>query len=505
MHAGLKPVPSEAAKGPLSYLSTVTTPSSSEWGSRSLDSLAQQHSDVASMRSTGPLPPPSASVTKTDNEVSTARDPGSASASMRRQISSGSRCSSKDATNGVSQTQPQTQAGSLTTARDKPRVGAQQFPEQQRSHTKQAAFSAGERQEQSQQTAPAVSAASNAAALVVQQRQSGEPAGPQGTGWGAEDKGWNAFDSGAPSQAALLQPPSESRATASQSIAANAGDDWSAFGTGADSAFAGASSQSAHVSERFALDSSNPFLDAPAIQQAQAPGQPEMRVSNPFLEPGSMAHAEHAPGQLASHASNPFLDPPGHEASDAQPTQSSNPFLAPADDAPQSSKASNQLEMHGSNPFLLRGDDAWPDDTQSGQEQAADALGVARMASGESFGDFNAPGESDFEGTEWGGASATPTDAADWTTAAPMSTPDPFAASASFTDFAALLESGQSALLGGADAVMSTDVSSMQQPVAGHVDLSELQHGLASNIEPADAGQQAASFAQGYSQTSGAL
>ncbi len=428
---------------------------------------------------------------------------------MRQQGSSGARRSSKDATNGVSQTQnqPQTQAGSLITARDKPEVGSQQFSEQQRFHAKQAALSAGERQGQSHQAAPAppASAASDAAALVGQRSQSGDPAGPQGTGWGAEDKGWGAFDSSAPSQPASLQPPSEYRATASQSIAANAGDDWSAFGNGANSAFAGASSQSTQSSERFALDSSNPFLDAPARQEAQAPGQLEMHVSNPFLEPGSTAHAEHAPGQLASHASNPFLDPPGHEASDALPTRSSNASLAPVDHAPQSSMASNQLEMHGSNPFLLPSDDAWPDDSQSRQEQAAETLGVARMASGESFGDFNVPGEDDFEGTEWGGASAPPADAADWTTAAPMSSPDPFAASASFTDFAALLESGQSALLGNADAVTNTDPSSMQQPVAGHVDLSELQHGLASNIEPADAGQQAASFAQGYGQPSGAL
>ncbi|KAL0031333.1 hypothetical protein WJX79_004423 [Trebouxia sp. C0005] len=43
---GLKPVPSEPPKGPLSYLSTVTTASSSEWGSRSLDSLTQQPSDA---------------------------------------------------------------------------------------------------------------------------------------------------------------------------------------------------------------------------------------------------------------------------------------------------------------------------------------------------------------------------------------------------------------------------------------------------------------------------
>ena len=503
VHAGLKPVPSKTPTGPLSYLSTVTTASGSDWGSRSLDSLTQQPSDAAGMRSTGPLPPPSASVTKTNDAVITAKDSSSASVSMRRQGSSGARRSSKDAMNGVSQTQnqPQTHAGSLITDKDGPRVGAQQLSEQHRSQTKQAAFSAVERQGQSQQAA---SAALGAAALAVQRRQSGDPAGSQKTGWGAEDKGWSAFDSSAPSQPASLHPPSESRATASQNTAANAGDDWSAFGDGAKSAHAGASSQSTHSSERFALDSSNPFLDAPASQEAQAPGQLEMHDSNPFLDPGSMARAEHAPGQLASHASNPFLDPPGHEASDALPTHSSNASLAPVDRTRQSSMPSNQVEMHGSNPFLLPSDDAWPEDSQSRQEQAADALGVARMASGESFGDFNAPGEDDFEGTEWGGASA-PAGAADWTTAAPMSTPDPFAASASFTDFAALLESGQSSLLGDADAVMSTDLSSMQQPVAGHVDLSELQHGFASNIEPADEGQQAASFAQGYGQPSGAL
>ncbi|KAA6423282.1 MAG: hypothetical protein FRX49_06734 [Trebouxia sp. A1-2] len=419
----LKPVPSEPPKGPLSYLSTVTTASSSEWGSRSLDSLTQQPSDVASMRFLGPLPPPAGNVTKTHDAVSTASDSTSASASMRRQGSSGAKRSSKDATNGVSHTQspPQTQARPFITDKDKLRAGPQ-------------------------------------------------------------------------------QPPSESRATAIQSIAASAGADWSAFGNRASSAFAGTSSQPTHTSERFALDSSNPFLDAPASQPAQAPGQLEMHVSNPFLEPGSMAHVEIPSAQLADHASNPFLDPPGHEASDALPTRSSNPSLAPVDVAPQ-----HQLEMHGSNPFLLPSDDAWPEDPRSRQEQAAETLGVARVASGESFGDFNAPGEDDFEGTEWGGASAPPADTADWTTAAAMSTPDPFAASASFTDFAALLESGQSALPGSADAVMSTDLESMQQAVAGHVDLSELQHGLASNIEPADAGQQAASFAQGYSQTSGEL
>ncbi|KAL0049216.1 hypothetical protein WJX82_008932 [Trebouxia sp. C0006] len=71
--ASLKPVPSEVPKGPLSYLSTVTTASGSEWGSRSLDSLTQQPSDVASMRSTGPLPPPSASVTKTDDAMLVSR------------------------------------------------------------------------------------------------------------------------------------------------------------------------------------------------------------------------------------------------------------------------------------------------------------------------------------------------------------------------------------------------------------------------------------------------
>jgi len=281
--------------------------------------------------------------------------------------------------------------------------------EQQRSRTTLAAFSADERQGQPQQAvpAPAASAASDAAALV-DWHQSGDLAGPHGTGWGAEDKGWSAFDSSALPQPASLQPPPDSRAAASQSTAANAGNDWSAFGNGADSAFAGAPNPSAHASDRFALDSSNPFLDAPAIQPAQASGQLEMHDSNPFFEPGSMAPPEYPSAQLASHASNLFLDPPGHEASAALPTHRSNPSLASVDGAAQSSKASNQLEMHGSNPFVLPGDDAWPEDSQSRQEQAAETLGVARMASGESFGDFNVPGEDDFEGIDWGGASAAP-------------------------------------------------------------------------------------------------
>ena len=77
----------------------------------------------------------------------------------------------------------------MTTARDKPRVGAQQFPEQQRSHTNQAAFSAGERQGQPQQAAPTALAASDVAVWAVQQSQSGHPASSQGTGE-QKTKGW---------------------------------------------------------------------------------------------------------------------------------------------------------------------------------------------------------------------------------------------------------------------------------------------------------------------------
>lgn len=442
------------------------------------------------MQATAPRSQRSVAVSNAGAGSDATADPGFAAGTMRHQGSSNARRSSKEATAGTAQAQDQAQAQSST---DRVSYGSPEAGRQQSSGRTGApsgisrdAGRASLRQDQSQQ--PAAAAASVAAPSADQQGPSGNPNGPQGTGWAAEEADWSAFGSSTVSQGPSHPVVPDSAGPAgSQVSAASADDHWSAFGSGGtpafqapDPAFAGSSSQTGQAPDQ---DSSNPFLDTSVGLSAQAPEQLEMHVSNPFLDPASMSHPGQDSGRLEMHGSNPFLEPasasqPG-QAPDQLETSGSNPFLAPAD-ASQTPEGPRQLEGHGSNPFLLPGEDEWPSDTQAAQEPLPDASGIARTASGESFGDFNAPEEHNFEGNAWGGASMSAAQAADWATANPSSA-DPFAASASFTDFAALLESAQPGLLDGSDALMSTDASMTQPPVAGHVDLSELQHDFPSN------------------------
>lgn len=271
------------------------------------------------------------------------------------------------------------------------------------------------------------------------------------SGWEAEEAGWGAFDSsaaapkpalsqhGADFEAGSHPQPSSSRQgpaqTSSQEAADSTNRDWSAFGNqgnaagSAPSALPGTASQSAEPSDQPAFDSSNPFLE-PGYQAMD----PFKFNTSAFTGPG------HGASQTPRQADLP----------------SSEPVLA------------HELAHH-SNPFLQPGEDIQQGASQAGRGTAPD---IARTSSGESFGDFNAPGENDFADTAWGNVSSSG-ERADWASALPLPA-DPFAASGSFKDFAALLDPVQ------ADSIPAADVTSLQLPVVGHVDLSDLQESLES-------------------------
>ncbi len=420
MCAGLEAAPSaQPAKGPLSYLSTVTTPGSSEWGSRSLDALSQQPSDAASMRSSGPLAHQPSATASTGGPAAAAT--GSAASTMRQQSSSGRQAVPDDIRQSSSaagkESQPQTGQIGRTSS-------SQQRAAHARAQGQTNAAGSDLKPEHSQQPA----AAAPATDVPIWQQQWPEsdaveqPVRNHGTGWSAEEADWGALGSNAAAPASAM--PTRSTASleassqvppSSQELPATAADDWSGFGSQA----------------------------------------------NPFESTDSAFHGS----------------------------------------ASQSAQAPNPTEVHNTNPFLQPGEDPWQSDKQVGQAEAPD---VTRMASGESFGDFNAPGEDEFGATEWGAASASAADNPDWAVA-PSMPADPFAASASFKDFAALLDPVQTDFLGGMESMQSADAASVQMPTAGHVDLSELQDSQESSSGHAASGWPASSFDQPDSLAPGVL
>ena len=279
----------------------------------------------------------------------------------------------------------------------------------------------------------------------------GSSVNAEGSGWEAEEAGWGAFDSsaaepkpalsqqGADFEAGSHPQTSSSRQgsaqTSSQQAAESTDRDWSAFGNqgnaagSAPSALPGAASQSAEPSDQPAFDDSNPFLE-----HGYQAMDPFKFNTSAFTGPGH--GASQTPGQADLASSEPVL---AHELA------------------------------HHSNPFLQPGEDIQQGASQAGTGTAPD---ITRTSSGESFGDFNAPGENEFADTAWGGVSAS-AERADWASASPLPA-DPFAASGSFKDFAALLDPVQ------ADSIPAADGTSLQLPVVGHVDLSDLQESLES-------------------------
>lgn len=403
MSAGLIPARPSAPppQGPLSYLSTVTTASTSDWGSRSLDGLSQQPSDLANTaRPVASQPAPA--------------DPGvpSSTASSGGQQLSGGQASST-MRKGLGQT--------LSRA--------------DHSQAKQGRFSSRTSRDDAGQieTVVATSGGSDQGSGVLSQPHS---TGAQVVGSSNRVR---------PDEVKQRQPTGlKARLSSSQvqfqgsgavdatTVGAAEPAEWDAFGGAARH---GHQRQHATPSPTHPAFQSNNGLAVWGTSDMSA-AQDEWSA---FSDPSS-ASVEAAPSGL--------------------------------DDSTQEG-AQAAADFNTTNPFLEPGQDLYAG------ALPADSPQVARVASGDSFGDFNAPGEreEDFEGAAWNVPAAS---AGDMTAA--IATADPFAASASFTDFAALLEPAPTQLLGDLDATIA-DTAALQIPVARQFDLAELQSNHASSLQ----------------------
>lgn len=469
-------------QGPLSYLSTVTTAGSSDWGSQALDTLPQPPSEAyrgpparsttsARTQATAAAPVEDAQVPDKDARASEAQGsnaPGQVSGKKQsladrllRKTGSGNRHSSSsrnsagpEAAAPVS-TSSEPQRGSAS-SKTQPSLASIPAPQ-----VNDDTSNAIELAQQPERATPVTWSSDEALHSQSQSQQPGVAQSPQNQ---TEAPGWDAF--GGSSTASAAQEPQQVTAsqTASEhhwpapgvSQAAAANDDWSAFGDPAseatDAAPAGLNDsrqEAAVAAEQAADDSTNPFLD---------PGQ------DPWQGGDRAAPAE----QAVDDSTNPFLVPgqdPWHDGDQAVATE----------------KAAD----HITNPFLVPGQDPW----QNGDQAApADSAEIARMASGDSFGDFNTSGEqasNGFEHAAWDAGAASAQDMTDWAAAAAAAPADPFAASASYNDFAALLEPAHTELVSGFDATLSSSAepTSLQAPSSGQFDLSELQGDLSHGLQ----------------------
>ena len=450
MTAGVKAgqPPMAPPQGPLSYLSTVTTAGSSDWGSQALDTLAQQPSESARRPSntvTGPPPdavimPPDAVRCASDAVTSatpatasgptavplqsaqgpdeTARASEAQGSDVSRKVSakkqsladrllrktgSGNRHSSSSSRNSAVS---EASAPASTATKDlysKTQPSAASVPAV---HVNDASRNAGGPALLAEQ-APQLTWSSDMS--THGQNQSWQPGVAKPPQNQTEAADWDAFEGS--STASAAQEPQH--ATASQTTSGQqSGHDWSAAGV----------SQATGVNDDWSafVDPANDSFDAApsglndSIQEAAVPAEP-----------------------AADHSTNPFLDP---------------------------------------------GQDPWQNNDQAASAESAD---IARMASADSFGDFNAPGEPDIEfgHAAWCDPPASAQDMKDWAAAAAAAPADPFAASTSYNDFAALLEPAHTELVENLDATGSAEPTSLQRPPNGQFDLSELQGNLSHSLQ----------------------
>lgn len=422
MPAGLMPVrlsdTPQSQGGPLSYLSTVTTASTSEWGSQSLDNFSKQPSEAAF--ASKPIASTSAADARPASSIATSSGQGgggNGNGDSRQQL--GRKLSSPD--------QSSTHQGRANSRSS--RASAEASETVSSGNTSRAQGGALYSKTPSTATEAEVSRKASGSAAVHSDGLKQTPlAGPSGS-----KSQW--------------QAPDADDATTSNSAAA----DWSAFGGAArneaDNHMPQHATASAHQSG-YAL----PVPGTSHVSAAQdewsafdEPGTASFAAAPSSLENSSKEAAQAGPG---FHNANPFLDPEQVPRKQVQLVQAG-------------------AGSENTNLFLKPGEDPWQRDTQA---SPADSAEVARMASGDSFGDFNGPGkrEDDIEVAAWDTA-ALPEEKTDRTAA--VASADPFAASASFTDFAALLEPTQTDLLGGLDTIASVT----QAPSAAQFGLSELQ------------------------------
>ena len=497
--AGMKAAQSSVPQGPLSYLSTVTTAGNSDWGSQPLTSLAQQPSGSAAPRAPSPndVPPTAAASapipqaaakTGQGNEEESGGD-GARQVSGRKQ-SMADRLLRKtgSASRSGSRNSAAPEAAAPVTAIDKPQTA--------------------EAYSRPPSALPAAAAEALATqvnggystAVVNNRNQSGQSG--QLPTWRKKESVPGVAHPQQPD--AIIAPGSVTEAA-----------DWNAFG-GVATAGSEQQSQQAEASMSAAEHESRHELSAPDVTKATVAGSGWAAFADPpsasddaaiFLGLNdSFQEATLAPEPGASHRTNPFLDPglsvvvqEAVLAPELATSHSTNPFLDPGlgDPLQEAPEAGASTSI---NPFLDPGQDPRQDNADSA---AADDLpSVARTVSGDSFGDFNAPRGEDieFEGAAWGATSAPQSDMTDWAAAAAPA--DPFAASASFRNFAALLEPAHTELVGDLASSSSTDATSLQAIPISQVDLSELESDFAGRTQQAT---QSAEPSQAAEQKSGTL
>ena len=429
MFAGLMPArssgPPKPQGGPLSYLSTVTTASTSDWGSQSLDNLSKQPSDVASASSANPGASTPAADARATSSIATSigqRGGGNGSGDSRREL--GRKLSSADQSSA-----DQGRASSRSS-----RASAEASDAVSVSNISRA--------QQADLYSKPLSTASEA---QVRSEGSGSAA--------VRPDGLKQIPSAGPSDSqSQRQGPNADSATISNTAAA----DWSAFGGAAANEADSHQPQHATISQTASAHQSGHALLASSTSHVSA----AQHGWSAFDQPSS-ASFDAAPSGMDDSAKEAAEESVGFD--------NSNPFLDPGQ-ASRKQPVQAGVDFGSTNPFLEPGQDPWQPDTQAALADVAEA---ARMASGDSFGDFNAPGEreDDFEVAAWD-AAAVPEDKTDRTAA--VASADPFAASANFTDSAALLEPAQTDLLGGLDTMASVKALP-QGPSPAQFGLSELQ------------------------------
>lgn len=389
MRAGVRPQPAlqpVPKHGPLSYLSTVTTMASSDWGSQSLQRLSPQPSLLA--RQSSGLHSPGASVTPA-KQGSLAQQPS------RKPTASAQQGSLAQRPPSTARSLQQPPAAAIIEAASVQRSNGQQAMLQTRSFpysksssalptgfasSSEAAFDDGSTTAQPRQAEKSPSEAVSSDQSTARQSSllpdQAHTSSDQSE-WATEDADWGAFDSEPTSLPAAAASGMQSRSSLH-----NTQQDWSAFGQEPGPS-------SVQNGQQLAQTSSRVSQYSPA--QSAAPG-----TSNSLQHPSAQPDAQFD----ARFDADPWQ---ANERTPGQPT---------AGPAPDGSGAT---------------------------------AGPARMGSGDSFGDFDAAGgRAGFESSDWHTAPALP--------------PDPFAASASFKDFTALLDlEANSAAAQGVDTQLHTD------------------------------------------------
>lgn len=436
--------------GPLSYLSTVTTVS--DWGSQSLQrlgpqpsALAQQPSGLLQQPSVLPQQPSALPQQPLPAADRPQQQPTGSGAAASKTALSASRTTSSDRQTAASNHRSDADAPIRVTPANS-NATASAATAHEPSNTAQARAT----EFPASQVNRYVSAGGQA---LPNQAQRDAQGAARGSDWGA---GWGAFDT--PSSATAATPQAninnaaEDSNTNSHSVQ-QLQQDWSAFG---------AADPQAQPSD-FSYNSGQQQQLSPGSADAQQPAPPSNGAlfSDSQWQSSSQAAQQSA---VQSFDTNFPSEQWQHNGEAAQLDMSRPGPGFTTEFEPAQWQLPDQHSTAGAVP-AADNDFSNAQWQGSGQLPGHHAGGLEHMGSGDSFGDFNASG----------GHAGLDTD--DWA-AAPAMPADPFAASASFKDFAALLEP-QIALAAGQDTSPQPEQQQQQhQPTANgftEIDLAELQ------------------------------